>query len=351
MTNSSSSAAAPIEVTPNTLGRILAGLLVANRNTCVWGPPGVGKSEGVYQAAKTAPTPIPAPDGWRVIEVRAALMDAVDFLGAPMVVNGRTVYGRPSFFPAEDDDTPTIIFLDELNRALAAVMNAGFQMLDLRRVGEHKLHPNTRVIAACNRETDGGGVTRMPAALKVRFTHVHVRTDLAEWSTWAAGNGIDPMVIGFLRFKPTLLHEFDATAEASPNPRSWRFISDMVKSNVFTPEDELSVFAGTVGYGPALEFIAFKDLLKSLPSIDAILLNPQGAPVPTDVGQLYAVSAALSGRANVQNMDRVITYLNRPEMPIEYAAYSVRDMVTRDPALASTDAFIGWAVDHQDVVG
>ena len=222
-------------------------------------------------------------------------------------------------------------------------------MLDLRRVGGHKLHPNTRVIAACNGEMDGGGVTRMPAALKVRFTHVHLTTSLPEFCTWAAANGIHPMVIGFLRFRPNLLHDFDPTAEASPNPRSWHFVSDMVKAQVFTPDDELAVFAGTVGYGAALEFIAFKDLLKNLPSIDAILLNPQAAHVPTDVGQLYAVSSALSSRADAGNIDRVITYLDR--CPIEYAAFSVRDAVTRDPSLASTDAFIGWAVDHQDVVG
>lgn len=343
------SAANVIEVTPAALGRILSGMLVANRNTCVWGKPGIGKSEGIYQAAKNAPTPIPTTDGWRVIEVRAALMDAVDFMGAPTIVDGRTVYGRPYFFPAEDDDTPTIIFLDELNRAQAAVMNAGFQMLDLRRVGQHRLNPNTRVIAACNGEQDGGGVTRMMAALKVRFTHLHVTPSLPEWSTWAAGNGIHPLVIGFLRFRPNLLHDFDPVAEASPNPRSWRFISDLVNAQVFTPEDELAVFAGTVGYAAALEFIAFKDLLKTLPSIDAILLNPSGANVPTDVGQLYAVSSALSSRADAGNIDRVITYLDR--CPIEYAAFSVRDAVTRDPGLASTDAFIGWAVDHQDVVG
>jgi hypothetical protein len=128
-------------------------------------------------------------------------------------------------------------------------------------------------------------------------------------------------------------------------------VSDILKAGTLTADDEMPAFTGTVGYARALEFIAFKDLLKSLPCIDAILLNPKGAKVPTDVGQLYAVSAALASRATDQNFDRVVSYLSRPEMPVEYAAYSIRDAVSAKPELGQHEAFITWAVDHQDVVG
>jgi len=339
-----SNTTAPIvEVTNSALARIIAGAIRVKRNMAVCGAPGVGKSEGVQQASLA--------EGAVLIEVRAALMDAVDFLGAPKVVEQadgtfRTVFGRPWFFP-EDDGRLYVIFLDEFNRANATVMNACFQLLDQGRVGPHVLPQNCVVIGAYNRETDGGGVTRMPAALSARFGHVQVVPSITEWSTWASANAIDPMVVGFLRFRPNLLHDFDPVARVSPNPRAWKFVSDWLAAGL-NPEDLFAIIAGNVGQGAAIEFTAFRDLLKQLPNIDAILLNPGAAPVPTDVGQLYAVSAALAGRATDDNFDRVIQYMDR--CPTEYGVFTVRDAVERNPGLASTGAFLDWAVSHQDVL-
>lgn len=49
---------------------------------CVWGPPGIGKSQVGQQVA--------AGMSRRLIDVRAALLDPVDLRGIPNVANGRT---------------------------------------------------------------------------------------------------------------------------------------------------------------------------------------------------------------------------------------------------------------------
>ena len=330
-----------VDLKPSQVSEVLDLLIHAQAPVVLWGPPGAGKSQMVHQAAERA--------SMEVRDVRAVLLDPVDLRGLPHVeeIDGERVatWARPSFLPQSGRG---ILFLDELNRAPALVQNGCFQLILDRRLGDHKLGDGWTVISACNRETDGGGVTRMPSALANRFTHINVEPDLGDWCVWAAQHDISPMVIAFLRFRPNLLHVFDKNEHAYPTPRSWEFVSRIVKSG---PQKsiELALVEGTVGHGAAVEFLAFVQLWRNLPNIDSILLNPSSAPLPLkhDTGTLYAVSAALASRATEENFGRVLTYLQR--LPTEYQVFSVQDATRRDGNLASTEAFTNWAVANQDV--
>ena len=235
-----------------------------------------------------------------------------------------------------------------MNRAPTLVQNACFQLVLDRRLGEYSLPDGWRVVAACNPpEAGGGGLTRMPSALANRFTHINVEPDLDDWCTWALTAGIEPVVIAFLRFRPALLHHFDRDARAFPTPRSWHFVSTIVAQQP-AAEVELALIAGSVGHEAAVELMAFVRLYRSLPSIDAILLNPASAPVPDDVATLYAVSSALANRAKPDNLGRVIQYLDR--LPVEYSVYAVKDAMAREATLSSTPEFTAWAIAHADVM-
>ncbi|MFX9180977.1 hypothetical protein ABTN76_19700, partial [Acinetobacter baumannii] len=87
----------------------------------------------------------------------------------------------------------------------------------------------------------------------------------------------------------------------------------------------------------------------SLPSIDAILLDPVKADVPKDVSGLYAVAAALGHRADPRNLGRVMKYLDR--LPDEYNVLAVRDATVRDKSLSATPEFTKWSIKHQEVTG
>lgn len=322
---------------PSHLAQALEICLRANQPACIWGAPGIGKSDIVAQVA--------ASTGRQLRDVRAVLLDPVDLRGLPHVNgDGRSHWAIPEFLPR---DGAGVLFLDELNRAPNLVQNGCFQLVLDRRLGEYQLPPDWRVVAACNRESDGGGVTRMSSALCNRFVHLESEPDLDDWGKWAVSHGIEPAVIAFLRFRPELLHKFDRTEKAFPSPRSWEFVSTITAQNP-GKDVELSIFEGTVGHGAAIEYAAFLGLFRSLPSIDAILLNPDKADVPKDAGTLWAVAAALARRASDQNFRRVITYLDR--MPQEYAVLTVKDAVHRDSGLTSTPEFTAWAVAHADVV-
>jgi MoxR-like ATPase len=228
------------------------------------------------------------------------------------------------------------------------VQNACLQLVLDRQLGEYTLPPDWQIVAACNRESDGGGVTRMNAALCNRFIHLDCEPSLDDWCKWAVTHGIEPAVIAFLRFRPNLLHEFSRTDKAFPTPRSWEFVS-LITGQHPARNIEFALFQGTVGHGAAVEYSAFLQLFRNIPSIDAILLNPSSAPVPlNDAGSLWAIAAALSRRASDQNFRRALTYLDR--MPQEYSVMAVKDATARDAGLCSTPEFTSWAVTHSDVV-
>jgi len=87
---------------------------------------------------------------------------------------------------------------------------------------------------------------------------------------------------------------------------------------------------------------------KSLPNIAAILLDPKSATVPTDPAAVYAVVAALVGKATEDNANRILKYGDR--LPIDFNVLLVRDMIRSKPKIQNTKAFINWAGKHQDIL-
>jgi hypothetical protein len=187
----------------------------------------------------------------------------------------------------------------------------------------------------------------MPSPLRSRFLHLDLEVDLDDWCKWAAAANIDPMVIGFVRFRPELLHKFDKKERSFPCPRTWEFVNKAVKKGP-PPAVEHELFAGLVGEGAAIEFSAFKRLYKELPSLDLVIATPKTAPVPTSPAALYAVSAGLARKATLKNFGAILTYLDRLPQ-VEFAVSAVKDAVARAAELAQSAAFVAFQAKHQDV--
>ncbi len=181
---------------PSEISQALTICVTAKQPVVVWGAPGIGKSS-LGQALAIALTR-------KLFDVRAALLDAVDLRGIPAVVKGKTVWCPPSFLPT-DADGPSILLLDELNRAPGMVQNALLQLVLDRKLGEYTLPDDCEIISCCNRESDGGGVQKMHLALANRFEHLDMEPDLNDWCKWASAAGIHPMTIAHLRLRPERL--------------------------------------------------------------------------------------------------------------------------------------------------
>lgn len=322
---------------PKHLSAALATCMDAGQPAFVWGPPGIGKSDIVRALAKSR--------GAALVDIRAALMDPVDMRGIPHVREGATYWAPCGFLPTRPG--PGIIFADELNAAPPMTQAAWYQLILDRALGEYRLPDGWTIFAAGNRETDRAVVHRMPSALANRFLHLEAELHFDDWREWALGNDIATEVLAFLSFKSKLLHEFDPQQKAFPTPRSWAFVSRLLKSGM-PKECELDMLSGTVGKGAASELVAFLRVFRGLPSPDAILMDPKGAAVPKDPATLYALSGSLAARADRENFEAITTYCNR--LPPEFAVLTIKDAAVRDNAVCSTRAFIAWAAKNKEVL-
>ncbi|MDD5240679.1 MAG: AAA family ATPase [Sulfuricella sp.] len=257
----------------------------------LWGPPGVGKSQIIAQVAARHAVPI--------IDIRLSQMEPTDMRGIPFRVEDRVEWAIPSMLPDATRHGPFgILFLDEINSAPPSVSAAAYQLILDRRLGDYKIPEGWAIFAAGNRQGDRGVTYTMPAPLANRFSHFEIEANLDDWVAWAYASAIDERLIGFLRFRPELLFDFDPAHNpvAFPSPRSWEFAHRALHKFGDRPELLLPTLQACVGPAAGLELNAFVENLDRMPDLDAILRGDEVA-VPREVDLQYAVASALVGRA------------------------------------------------------
>lgn len=319
------------------------------RPAMLHGSPGIGKSDVVRSLAKEL--------GIGLIDVRLSQLDSVDLRGVPSVdtTTHITKWNAPEFLPR---DGSGILFLDEINSAPTSVQAAAYQLLLDRKLGEYELPDGWTILAAGNRASDKAIVNQMSTALKNRLAHINYEVNNDDWCEWAIQSGIHESVIGFVRFRPHLLNEFEQRnqskeerdrmnkikdTQAFATPRTWQFLSQTLDHGV--PSDiEFEIYSGIVGEAAAGEFMGFLKYYRNLPNIDLILANPGKAEVPTEPAVLYALSTAIAARANKDNMEVVVEYALR--MPVEFQTLLIKDAALRDNSVTYTKAFTKWAVKN-----
>lgn len=227
----------------------------------IYGSPGVGKSEQVFQALE---------EGETMVDLRLNSLDSIDLRGLPVIKKDKdrnptqVEWVRPEFIPWEGKG---ILFLDEINTAAPSVQNPALQLVLDRKVGSHKLGPNWYIIAAGNKADDKAHVYPLSSALRQRFAIYHYVPDHNTWANWAVKHDVHPHVIGFISFKPDLLIQPSIDEESSnPSPRSWYYVSQRLNAG----QNELRDIRSLVG-GAASEFMAYQTVCENIPSISDLL--------------------------------------------------------------------------------
>ena len=257
----------------------------------MWGPPGVGKSQMVSEVAARHRVP--------VMDIRLSQMEPSDLRGIPFRVGDHVDWAIPSILPDTGrHGDKGILFLDEITSAPPSVSAAAYQLILDRRLGAYEVPPGWAIFAAGNRQGDRGVTYAMPAPLANRFSHFDVEANLDDWSRWAYENNIDARLIGFLRFRPELLFDFDPARNptAFPTPRSWEFAHRALQKFSDRPDLLGPALAACVGQAAGIEFSAYLANLSRMPDLDAIIEGRE-ADVPRDTDLQYAVAAALVARA------------------------------------------------------
>jgi len=256
----------------------------------LWGPPGVGKSQLVHQIGER--------HGVQIVDIRLSQMEPSDLRGIPFKSGEHVEWAIPAMLPDVERHGQTgILFLDEITSAVPSVSAAAYQLILDRRLGDYRVPDGWAIFSAGNRQGDRGVTYTMPAPLANRFSHYDVDINLDDWVVWAYRNQVDERVIGFLRYRPELLFDFDPAKNpmAFPSPRSWEFAHRALGKFDNTPLLSGALQA-CVGHAAGIELNAFVDSLDKLPDLDAIVAGEKIAP-PKEIDLQYALASALVGRA------------------------------------------------------
>ena len=276
------------QVGPKSAKRSIRKAIQTRRPVFLWGPPGIGKSDIVKQIGQDA--------GREVIDVRLALWEPTDIKGIPYynAEKGTMVWAPPSELPMDPDST-AVIFLDELNSAPPAVQAAAYQLILNRRVGTYSLPKGVDIVAAGNREGDRGVTYRMPAPLANRFIHLEMKIDFDDFQEWAVMNAVHPEVVGYVGFAKQDLYDFDpkSPSKAFATPRSWVFVSDLLKDDDCDIDTLHNLIAGAVGDGLAVKFMAHRKIAGRLPKAEDILSGKVKDLSIKEVSAMYSLTVSL----------------------------------------------------------
>ena len=261
----------------------------------LWGPPGVGKSQGVRELAHT----IEVKTGKKVVitDVRLLLFNPVDLRGIPTANDEKTlaVWLKPKIFQMDEDkNVVNILFLDELSAAPPSVQSAAYQITLDRKIGEHKLPENCIIIAAGNRVTDKSVAYNMPKALANRLCHFEIKGDSNSWHNWAVKNALHEFVVGYLEYNPVGLMRCETNAAnlAYPTPRSWEMVSNILNTVSDNVKDVYPMIVGCVGHSAAGSFRTWSELYEQMPAMDSIF-NGKDVDIPKANELLIALRSAL----------------------------------------------------------
>ncbi len=288
----------------------------------LWGPPGVGKSQGIRQVAKVISEK--TDKKVEITDVRLLLFNPVDLRGIPTANEDKTlaVWLKPKIFQMDESpDVVNILFLDEISAAPQSVQAAAYQITLDRTVGEHKLPENCIVVAAGNRVTDRSVAYTMPKALANRLCHIEIVGNHQSWHQWAIGKGINSIVLGFLSYNPSMLMNFDSSSGnlAFPTPRSWEMVSNILNNVSDNLKDVLPLVAGCIGDDTAYELLSWCEIYSEIPDVEDVF-NGSATSVPKRPETLFALSSEIityaKNKATEAEVHNAVNYAEK--LPLEF---------------------------------
>lgn len=302
--------------------------------------PGLGKSDLIRQIAEE--------NNLKIIDCRLSQMDSSDLNGFPTINEARTRsnFAPPEYIPLEGDKISNgyngwILFFDEMTSAPQSMQAAAYKIVLDRAIGTHNLHDKVLMVCAGNLMTDRAIVNKLSTAMQSRLIHLEIEVDTDAWIDWATKADIDHRVIGFIKFRPELLHKFSPNHNDNtfPCPRTWEFVSKIIKKEKEITMDITPSLAGAVGEGVSIELYGFLQIYTHLPSIEEIINAPEFTRIPHEPSHMYAISSLISSHLNKKNAEHCIKYINR--LPIEFQVITLQCLRIK-PELATIPSIRLW---------
>lgn len=276
--------------------------------------PGMGKSAIIRSVADEF--------GMKLIDHRLSTSAPEDLSGLPFRNGDRAEFiPFADLFPIEGDKIPEgyngwLLFLDEFPSARKEVIAAAYKLILDRMTGQKKLHPNVMIVCAGNKATDRAIVNPLGTAMQSRVVHFEMELNFdifvedvmipQEW---------DERLVAFLHANPGYLHDFDPAHKNKTFccPRTWDFVNKDLKNRPegALPDEDSIYYAGHVTAGKATEFVQFTQVYNRLITIDKVVKDPLGCPLPEDNNLCWATVNHLANKTTEDNFTDVLQYIER----------------------------------------
>ncbi len=256
---------------------------------------------------------------------------------------------------------PMLIFIDEFTKAMRSVQNMFHPLINERRFGPHKVHDNTVVILGGNLSSMGVG-DAMAAHTLNRITKVNIRKPLSEeWCAWGLSNGIEPLMLAFIRENPQLIESSytDTTDEEllsiifNPKQSQQSFLSPRSAhkaSNIFKERDNFSdsvlrcALEGTWGKSATAKFLSFVKVADSLPTWKEIIDEPNSAKLPDSTAARCILAFSALSKVDRSNISKWFEYLKRTPKELQSMfCLSAKDHKQAKDILFTSRSFMEWA--------
>lgn len=248
------------------------------QNIMIAGKHGIGKSVIVKKFFESK--------GKKVVTMFCSqAADPGDIIGLPKFneETGKTEFALPWWFPS--DDTPVVLFLDELNRARPEILQVVMDLTLSRKLAGKPLPKGSQVISAIN-EGDEYQLTDLDPALVSRFNVYNFVPTSTDWIQWASRSGIDSRVISFIttnvKYLDSNFAEDSNTLDKSPDRRAWERVSDIMKNEPVVDNTFKKLISGIIGGGAAVAFyesilkntlVTAEDLLENFGKVSSLLTS------------------------------------------------------------------------------
>lgn len=309
----------------------------------IQGPPGVGKTQIVAQAAQEMSR--------RHTEMLVAGRDTGDVYmsyvdpstgGLVQKLNPKIPYvGNPEFAP----DIPVLLNIDEFSGGTRLMQNLMLKVLDERMVGDTYLRDDVSIVATGNRAWDHAHVEQLSAALGNRATFVTVEEDLDAFITYGLDNDFHPLVLAWVKNDPTYLLHFDSAQFLAGDPAFCSPRANERLSRILKQRDDHnmsdSVFrsfvCGTIGNAVGIKFVGWSKIQHEMPDCDAIAAGDTSQKALKDPSVVYAVLFSLLQRCKKDTLANILTYLDK--LQPEWHQMFISQFTKSKPELIGTAAW------------
>lgn len=264
----------------------------------IWGLRGVGKSSIVKQFCEDIQACF--------IDVRLPYYEAVELKGVPDLHTNKdfTHFKAFDFLPWEGTDFPDdktiVLFLDELPQSPHDVQKAAFQLVLDRQLGQYKLKPNVRIVAAGNLLHEFAGTEIMLDPLKGRFLHVQLQPTINQWVEYMHDKYQHSWVLTILtRFFSEHAEYFCMEADnveepAIAQPRTWEMVVRLSQHKTIDSAEALRYLAQMAcGDAAAGALAAFADDLFRGFNMELLQAQPETYRIPTSPEEIELLARAL----------------------------------------------------------